>query len=697
MSVKNMSVKKNVTVLLLSVAISGCSGIGDSGNLDEKRFAIPDLKSGGSSTPTSKLRQFLSVGLDKVSHKGKGYKIGVSELGAFAYLTEYIDRMGTGLSFSSGTKTSYRPSAAHKGSTYMHASWVAALAVGKKFGIAKEAGVIPYVIARKTTSSLGRTRYSISSNTMEQVYDHAKANNLVAVNNSWGQVNETKSGYSAGMTDSHYSILSSGFRNKIKADNDANRDGAIWVWAAGNNKETDTGRYASAPGKYSYLKKYWLAAVNIGAESGKYQLAPSSATCGKAKEYCLGAIGRNSSSVDGAGKEKTLPNGGTSSSAPQIAAGLAVIKSAFTTKTNTWVRLRMLETAKHETADGKKLLDKSGREVKPDASGLSNEFGRGIMRLDLAVKPVGVSTLVTSGDKLYGSKRTSLTDTTVKPSSAFGDGFKSGMSGIKTKIFDSMGAPFNYRINTNVGLVETESNIFNYNDDTNKINEFKTDINYTNKQINPYSNAGDIKFSYKINNNLLMSYITNRHKTNTFQVDKKLNKLGVSAGMVYEQGSFLGAQLNGGFKTKSLASTSYVRAIYDTNINGFDLSGSATYGLTQTASQSSMLQLNKAFSFTSALDVKKDNWNFGIKMPLRVISAKGELTYVSHTTKGKNNNDNLHYTTKAIDLTPSGKHMIFNMGYKKGNWKTGVIYHKDKNHISDNNEKIIFTKYKINF
>ena len=68
------------------------------------------------------------------------------------------------------------------------------------------------------------------------------------------------------------------------------------------------------------------------------------------------------------------------------------------------------------------------------------------MRLDLALKPVGSTSLSVSGASLGKSQKYLVQNSMVKSSPIFGDGIKNGLSTITAKKFDSMGADFDYNM-----------------------------------------------------------------------------------------------------------------------------------------------------------------------------------------------------------------------------------------------------------
>ena len=95
-----------------------------------------------------------------------------------------------------------------------------------------------------------------------------------------------------------------------------------------------------------------------------------------------------------------------------------------------------------------------------------------------------------SGEKtLLDAKKTLLDDTKITVATEkWGDAF-TYVIGVKTKVFDIMGRdliticpiPFTIKVK------KTEI----FNTANTKINKFSTGVNYTNKQINPYSNSGN--------------------------------------------------------------------------------------------------------------------------------------------------------------------------------------------------------------
>ena len=260
-----------------------------------------------------------------------------------------------------------------------------------------------------------------------------------------------KGGYTSEIDRATYAdYIGTDFIRKIEADKDNNRDAPIWVWSAGNDQEQNGTFLASLPAVIGKAEDYWLStvAINYSSSNSQYRIAGYSSRCGQTKRYCLGAtVGGSKWIADG---DTESNNSGTSAASPVITGGLAVIKEKFPSKDRRWARTRMLATASHDTADGKKLRDEAGNVVTPDAQGYSDMFGRGIMRLDLALLPVGRSTLSTSGPSLGTAQQYDVKNSFIRSSAVFGDGFKKGFSAIDTLKFDTMGAEFAYNMGDKV-------------------------------------------------------------------------------------------------------------------------------------------------------------------------------------------------------------------------------------------------------
>ena len=72
-------------------------------------------------------------------------------------------------------------------------------------------------------------------------------------------------------------------------------------------------------------------------------------------------------------------------------------------------------------------------------------YGQGLMDLDAAVSPVGI-TYVALGNRVNNGEKVSVDDTSLVLGTAFGDGLYQALAGQQIAAFDQLGAPFWYSL-----------------------------------------------------------------------------------------------------------------------------------------------------------------------------------------------------------------------------------------------------------
>ncbi len=251
------------------------------------------------------------------------------------------------------------------------------------------------------------------------------------------------------------------------------RDKAILVFAAGNShgrlctEGTDNcvngridassvGVFAGLPVRIPELRGHSVAVVGINKEG---YIADFSDACGIAAEWCIAApsddvvtayfgpslTGNPDPFSDGviySGDYEGIKfqSRGTSFAAPFVTGGLAVMKQMFRGQLpNTELLTRLFKTA-----------DKSG----PYQD--SEIYGHGLMDLGAATFPVGVATV--PRQKSITGSGSGILETNLKLGSALGDGLQLSLEGQEVAAFDSLGAPFWYRLgDLTVSAVKTFS------------------------------------------------------------------------------------------------------------------------------------------------------------------------------------------------------------------------------------------------
>lgn len=144
--------------------------------------------------------------------------------------------------------------------------------------------------------------------------------------------------------------------------NAAERD-AIFVWAAGNDSNSQSSAFSALPSVMPELQGHF---VNVVAwDSEKKSLAGYSNACGITKSWCITAPGTNISTGESIAS-------GTSFATPIVSAAIAVIKEAFPYMKATEITNLLFETARDLGSPG-----------------IDEIYGHGMLDLERATRPVG--------------------------------------------------------------------------------------------------------------------------------------------------------------------------------------------------------------------------------------------------------------------------------------------------------------------
>lgn len=255
----------------------------------------------------------------------------------------------------------------------------------------------------------GGESYAIGpgSEAVASMYDQMAAQNVRAINHSWGLSREPTT---AEDMDALYN--SEGAAEYFATYTNASIDhGMLQVFAAGNGDGAIAGIYATLPRWVREAEQYWLSVVNIN-QTGS--IDGSSSICGLTKDWCLAAPGTDiTSSVVGGeiegevirdeegnfvGLEVTAENPeygyadytGTSMAAPHVTGALALLMERFPYLDNPQIRDVLLTTA---TDLGE--------------TGVDDIYGWGLMDLRKAIEGPGqirVDTDVVMNQRAGGAK-----------------------------------------------------------------------------------------------------------------------------------------------------------------------------------------------------------------------------------------------------------------------------------------------------
>ena len=305
-----------------------------------------------------------------------------------------------------------------------------------------------------------------------------------------------------------YNLTSENFVTNIRniaIDNDA-----IFVWAAGNESQNESGALSAMPLAFPDLSGHF---VNVVALDNYGKIAWFSNQCGITQNYCIAAPG---SAWDTDTKEYAS---GTSFAAPVVSGAIATIKEAFPYMNASQITDLLFTTAKD-------LGD----------PGIDAVYGWGLLDMEKATKPVGTPKII-------------LSDNTIQPLNVSNVGGAAAAAiknaNVKLAFVDDFGRAFTTNLSDNIHitpygrgfekLTETENDSVTLFDNiefgfkqnhllessglisvqSNQITNF---IGYKNKfninNINFYQNARIGTFTPKSDENSIVSGFSNIYTTN---------------------------------------------------------------------------------------------------------------------------------------------------------------------------------------
>ncbi len=209
-------------------------------------------------------------------------------------------------------------------------------------------------------------------------------------------------------------------KNFIDAlSNAANNNDAIFVWAAGNDYNTQSSALSAIPLHVPETNGHF---VNVVAwDTSTNQLADFSNACGITKDYCITAPGTDIKNETGSSHLN-----GTSFAAPIVSAAIAVIREAFPYM---------------KAGEITNLLFTTARDI--GDVGIDAIYGHGMLDLERATRPVGAQLVPLS-------ETTSVPLNTARVSGAIAHNIKS--QNIKFAFIDDFGRAFDTSLNENISI-----------------------------------------------------------------------------------------------------------------------------------------------------------------------------------------------------------------------------------------------------
>ena len=179
-----------------------------------------------------------------------------------------------------------------------------------------------------------------------------------------------------------YDITGENFITQIR--NTAIDNDAVFVWAAGNESQSESGALSALPIAFPELQGHFVNVVALDARTGK--IAWYSNQCGITQNYCITAPGSAWKT------ESTDFASGTSFATPVVSGAIATIKEAFPYMNATQITQLLFTTAKDL-----------------GETGIDEVYGWGLLDMEAATQPVGEARIVLSNENIQPLTTTNIT------------------------------------------------------------------------------------------------------------------------------------------------------------------------------------------------------------------------------------------------------------------------------------------------
>lgn len=419
----------------------------------------------GTTTPTDFITdeykaQYSLTTMDAASayqrgYAGAGIQVAVLDTGLDTSHSEFTNRVTPGNGFDFVTNTAGQPAASSLNS---HGTEVAGvIAANRNFvgmhGVAYDSTVVPLRVFDASGGAIASFAAAINyarTNTQARIL-----NGSYGPDDAW-HTNFEPLGYQGIVTNPEIAEADA-YKAYVNA-------GGILVFPAGNAYQIAP-NLASNPTGPGFLPFIKPANANIvGATNGAYRdengnvlstadysslqpqtivvagvdksnvISSFSNRCGVAAQWCMVAPDENIFTTTTGGGYATVS--GTSFAAPQVAGALAILKQEFPNLTAAQIVSRLLNTA-----------------TDLGAPGVDAVYGHGLLNLNAASNPVGVTGISTTG--FLGGNYASITDSKLTYGRAFGNAVPTAFNGVNVLVLDSYDAAFTANLRNQVGSVSS--------------------------------------------------------------------------------------------------------------------------------------------------------------------------------------------------------------------------------------------------
>ena len=386
----SQKVSSFLLILLLPFLLfmTGCGGGGTSSATSTYRNTIEGVYGTEYSNQVG-LAQINAVTLNNYGHNGSGVKVAVVDSGIASSHAEF-GRTIYGRDFGGSTN-------GYGSDEDGHGTHVASIIAGDRDGsgmrgVAYEATLYDYRVANDAGSFVGLS----GDNSLAAVLNQHVTDNIRVSNNSWGTSNGTS------ITSVSEATLRSSFSKTITAAKAAIDNGTLFVFAAGNDGNSQVDLFGGIPHRISELSDSWLVVVAVDPDNKETRYTNR---CGDAAAFCVTAPGGGDSqsttgiyAADNDGGY--IRYSGTSMAAPHVTGLAAALMSKFPSLTNKQIATRIKTTSSLEN-----LTSSSGRTLATHGEAyMQSVFGHGLVNATAASASIGSLNMGTGSNLFSGSK-----------------------------------------------------------------------------------------------------------------------------------------------------------------------------------------------------------------------------------------------------------------------------------------------------
>ena len=419
----------------------------------------------------------------------------------------------------------------------------------------------------------------------------------------------------------------------------------IWVFPAGNDGLAIPSGTASYAIYIPELRNHVLAAVALGADGAIWS---NSNRCGTAAPHCIAAPGKAFSAQYSSTNTPTYATTyGTSNATPTVAGALAILKQAFPSLGNDELVTRLLSTA-----------NKSG--IYADSS----IYGRGVVDLDTATRPVGQSQ-IPIGNSVNG-KSASMALSTVRTADPTGNALLQGFTGRQLMILDELNTPFYVPFETFVTTDNRPNPVSKKTRDL--MNRLVYGTSQSQVSASPWLSIVGQPLAYRDSSRKIESWFSAGNRDSfgfaSRRPPRKKGKATISftVGAMIEPQSHLGSTSHGAFGTMSAGTfLAGIEAERPCGTWSCQAAGSLGVSLMRPAGgliQSSTPTFASSFSLQALKVTPEYDIYVELSQPLRVESGSVEIAYPSARTPDRKI---LNESFRA-SLSPDGRQIDFQAG-----------------------------------